>query len=46
MRIFHIVGNQASESLLACSIPQLYTIVFAIAGNIFNVEINTNCGLL
>ena len=46
MSILHIVGYKASKSLLSCSIPKLYPVVLSISGDIFNVKIYANCGLI
>ena len=43
--IFHVVGYQTSKSLLSCSVPKLYPIVLSISCYIFNMKIDSNCGL-
>lgn len=45
MSIFHVIGDEASESFLTSGIPQLNTVVFAVAGDIFDVEVDTDSGL-
>ncbi len=45
MGVFHVIGDEASEAFLAGGIPQLNTVVFAIAGDVFDVEVDTDCGL-
>jgi hypothetical protein len=45
MGVFHVIGDEASESFLASGIPQLNTVVFAVAGDVFDVKVDTNSGL-
>lgn len=45
MGIFHVVGDEASEPLLTGSVPQLDAVVFGVAGDVFDVEIDADCGL-
>lgn len=45
MRILHVIRYQATESLLPRRIPQLNTIVLAVAGDILDVEVNAYCWL-
>ena len=45
MCIFHIVGDEASKTLLTSSVPQLDTIMLSVSSDIFYVEVDTDCGL-
>lgn len=43
--VFHIVGDEASEALLTGRIPELNTVVFAVASDVFDVEVDADGGL-
>lgn len=38
--IFHVVRYETFEALLACSIPELYSKMFAVAGYILDVKVD------
>lgn len=45
MCIFEVGGDEASIALLAGSVPHLQAVEVAIFGDIFNVEVDADCGL-
>lgn len=45
LRIFEVGWDKTTVSLLACCVPHLQTIYFAVLGNVSYIEVYANCGL-
>lgn len=45
MSIFEVTGNEGSESLLTCGVPQLKPVIFGLVSDIFGQKIDSDCRL-